>query len=133
FPDGLAAVPAWDAAAEVDVARLPVPVELPTWLRWLPRELDPSWFTRRDGVLATTEATLRTSAELADAVAFQEAAIAVGKELLTLDGDHVGRIEVLRFAAIKLWDWQRRHGGFDGSDHGFPDGGPAVPYEVGFA
>jgi hypothetical protein len=49
-----------------------------------------------------------------------------------MTGDHEARIDVLRFAAVKLWDWSRRMG-FDRPDHGLPDGGPAYPYEVGFA
>ena len=39
---------------------------------------------------------------------------------------------MLRFAAVKLWDWSRKNG-FDRPDHGVPDGSPAYPYEVGFA
>ncbi len=60
------------------------------------------------------------------------AAIRVGTDILVTTGDHEARIDVLKFAAVKLWDWSRRTG-FDRPDHGIPDGGPAYPYEVGVA
>jgi hypothetical protein len=133
FPGGVPADLPWDAAASIDGFTLPLPIETPTWLRWLPRRIDPAWFTRDSNLLATAEAGLADPGTIVEARAFMSAAIRIGKEILIADGDHGGRIELLRYAAVKLWDWQRRHGGFDGPDHGFPDGGPAFPYEVGFA
>ncbi|MDC0746643.1 cytochrome c [Polyangium mundeleinium] len=133
FPDGLPAEPAWETLASLDTSQLPSPASAPTWLRWLPRKIDSGWFTRAGGLLASTEAALADPGALSDALAFQSAAIQIGKELLIEEGDHQGRIELLRYAAVKLWAWQRAHGGYEGPDHGFPDGGPAFPYEVGFA
>lgn len=124
---------AWDVASTLDTFVLPSEVQVPSWFRWLPRTFDPAWRTREGGVLAATEQALRERGSLEDAVAFQAAAITVARDVLVLDGDHQGRVELLRYAAVKLWDWQRRRGGFDDEAHGFPDGGPAFPYEVGFA
>lgn len=122
----------WEAAGEVDTFRLPTAVAAPTWLRWLPRTLDPSWFTRVDGVLAKAEQALASDPSIDNARTFMSAAMRVGTEILVSTGDHEARIDVLRFAAVKLWDWSRRNG-FNGPDHGLPDGGPAYPYEVGLA
>lgn len=124
---------AWDAAAGLDTFHVPAFAAVPSWFRWLPRRFDRSWLTRDGGRLGDAERLLRERGSLEDAVAFQAAAMTVGRSVLVRDGDHEGRVEILRFAAVKLWDWQRRHGGFDGPDHGFPDHGPAFPYEVGFA
>jgi hypothetical protein len=123
---------AWDWAAEVDTFRLPTTAALPTWGRWLPRELPPEWFTARDGALAEAEARLASEATLESAQEFMSAALSIGRDLVLDGGDHVGKVEVMRFAAVKLWDWSRRNG-FDASDHGTPDQAPAYPYEVGFA
>lgn len=132
FPAGLPNEVPWDFATTIDTHALPLSIETPTWFRWLPREIDPAWFTRDDGLLRTTEAALANPGTIVEARAFMSAAIRIGKEILIADGDHRGRIELLRYAAVKLWDWQRRYGGFDGADHGFPDDGPPFPYEVGF-
>jgi hypothetical protein len=107
-------------------------VHAPTWLRWLPRTLDPSWFTRNDAVLAKAEQALAMEPTVENARGFMSAAMRVGTDVLVTTGDHQARIDVLRFAAVKLWDWSRRIG-FNRADHGLPDGGPAYPYEVGFA
>lgn len=140
FGDDLSDAP-WDWAAAIDTFTLPTSVELPTWFRWLPRELDDEWFERRDAALATTEAALAADPSLENAHAFMSAAVQIGKDVMVESGDHQARIDLLRFAAVKLWDWSRRHG-FYGDDHGFPDdeyadqgfrGSPAYPYEVGFA
>ncbi|WP_437900226.1 hypothetical protein [Sorangium sp. So ce124] len=133
FPGGFPEDPAWDLAASFDSSAIALPVETPSWMRWLPRRIDETWFTRDDGRLAEAQAALERDGTLEAARAFESAAVQIGKEILITTGDHAGRVELLRYAAIKLWDWQRRHGGFDGADHGFPDGGPAFPYEVGFA
>ncbi|RJS26032.1 hypothetical protein DRW03_06100 [Corallococcus sp. H22C18031201] len=122
----------WDWAASVNTYQLPTSVALPTWHRWLPRELKDDWFTRLDGILARTEAELARNPTLESAQAFMSAALLVGKDVLLRDGDYQGKVEVLRFAAVKLWDWSRRTG-FDRADHGMPDLSPAYPYEVGFA
>jgi hypothetical protein len=122
----------WESAAAVDTFRLPTAVQAPTWLRWLPRTLDPSWFTRNDAVLAKAEQALAMDPSIENARTFMSAAMRVGTDILVTTGDHQGRIDVLRFAAVKLWDWSRRNG-FNRPDHGLPDGGPAYPYEVGFA
>jgi hypothetical protein len=116
----------------VDTFLLPTTVHAPTWLRWLPRTLDPSWFTRNDAVLAKAEQALAMEPTVENARTFMSAAMRVGTDVLVTTGDHHARIDVLRFAAVKLWDWSRRIG-FDRADHGLPDGGPAYPYEVGFA
>jgi hypothetical protein len=60
------------------------------------------------------------------------AALAVGKDVLVETGDYDAKVNVLRFAAVKLWDWSRTNG-FDRADHGVPDTSPAYPYEIGFA
>jgi hypothetical protein len=122
----------WDWAAEADPFLAPASVATPTWLRWLPRELDPSWFERDDGLLGAAEQRLAEAPTLENAQTFMSAALTVGKELVAESGDYPGKIEVLRFAAVKLWDWSRKNG-FDAADHGVPDGSPAYPYEVGFA
>lgn len=133
FPSGLPSTLRWDEAASVDASSLRSATATPTWLRWLPRHIDDEWFTRQDGRLPNAKANLDALGDLASALEFQSAAISIGKEILVENGDHDGRIQLLRYAAVKLWDWRRRHGGFNGDDHGFPDGGPAFPYEVGFA
>jgi hypothetical protein len=122
----------WDSASNVDTFRVPTAVQAPTWLRWLPRTFDPGWFTRGDAVLAKAEQALANDPSVENARTFMSAAMRVGTEVLVTTGDHEARIDVLRFAAVKLWDWSRRIG-FDRPDHGLPDGGPAYPYEVGFA
>ncbi|MFC4307882.1 hypothetical protein ACFPN2_02205 [Steroidobacter flavus] len=122
----------WESAGAVDTFLLPTSVQAPTWLRWLPRTLDPTWFTRNDGVLAKAEQALASEPSIENARTFMSAAMRVGTDVLVTTGDHHARIDVLRFAAVKLWDWSRRSG-FNSPDHGLPDGGPAYPYEVGFA
>jgi hypothetical protein len=122
----------WDSASAVDTFVLPTAVQAPTWLRWLPRTLDPSWFTRNDAVLAKAEQALASDPSTENARSFMSAAMRVGTDILVTTGDHQARIDVLRFAAVKLWDWSRRRG-FGRPDHGLPDDGPAYPYEVGFA
>ncbi len=122
----------WEAAGAVDTFFIPTAVQAPTWLRWLPRKFDPSWFTRHDAVLAKAETALAADPSIENARTFMSAAMRVGTDILVTTGDHQARIDVLRFAAVKLWDWSRRRG-FDRPDHGLPDGGPAYPYEVGFA
>jgi hypothetical protein len=130
--------PSWDWAAQLDTYRLATAVQVPTWFRWLPRELLDHWFELEvsiDGVPRTLRELERTLAEQPTQEAAQQfmaAAVDVGKRLLVEEGDHAGRIELLRFAAVKLWDWSRRNG-FDADDHGLPDRAPPYPYEVGFA
>jgi hypothetical protein len=128
----LPATLAWNWAEAVDTFRQPSRVAAPTWMRWLPRELKDEWFTRKDGILATTERALADTPSLEAAQTFMSAALTVGKDILLVDGDYYGKIDVLRFAAVKLWDWSRKNG-FERQDHGVPDGSPAYPYEVGFA
>ncbi len=122
-------VVAWDWAASVDTFHVPAPIQMPTWFRWLPRELHDDWF---DDELRASEAALEADPSLENARAFMDDAVRRGKELMVLEGDHHARIDLLRFAAVKLWDWSRKQG-FDAPHHGFPDGTPAYPYEVGFA
>ncbi|NUP10953.1 MAG: hypothetical protein HOW73_33320 [Polyangiaceae bacterium] len=122
-------VVAWDWAASVDTHELAAPIQMPTWFRWLPRELHDEWF---DDELLASEAALDADPSLANARAFMDDAVRRGKELMVLEGDHHARIDLLRFAAVKLWDWSRKQG-FEEPHHGFPDGAPPYPYEVGFA
>jgi hypothetical protein len=132
---GAGAIPAdvdWDWPETVDTFTLPTPIAVPTWMRWLPRTLDDSWFIADGGMLADAERALAAEPTLEHALAFQSAAKVRAKALLVEHGDHGGRVELLRFAAVKLWDWSRRIG-FGDAHHGFPDGSPAYPYEVGFA
>jgi hypothetical protein len=130
--------PSWDWAADLDSYRLAAVVQVPTWFRWLPRQLQDHWFeieVSSDGTPRTLRELERELAEQGTQQAaqrFMAAAVDVGKRLLVEEGDHEGRIELLRFAAVKLWDWSRRNG-FDQPDHGFPDHAPPYPYEVGFA
>jgi hypothetical protein len=122
----------WNATEAVDTFHLPTRAAAPTWMRWLPRDLPDHWFTRLGGTLARAEEQLRTTPTLASAQTFMSAALAVGKNVLVETGDYDAKINVLRFAAVKLWDWSRGNG-FDRPDHGVPDQSPAYPYEVGFA
>jgi len=122
----------WDWASSVDTFRLPARAAAPSWMRWLPRQLNDDWFTRKDAILASAEQALAATPTLEAAQTFMSAALTVGKDVLLIDGDYAGKIDVLRFAAVKLWDWSRKNG-FDRPDHGVPDGSPAYPYEVGFA
>jgi hypothetical protein len=122
----------WKWAEAVDTFVAPAAINTPTWFRWLPRELLDDWFTRQGGVLASAERDLASTPSLDNARTFMSAALTVGKDVLQRDGDYQGKVEVLRFAAVKLWDWSRKNG-FERPDHGVPDGSPAYPYEVGFA
>jgi hypothetical protein len=122
----------WNFAETADTFRIPTRAAAPTWMRWLPRDLPDHWFTRLGGTLGRAEQLLRTTPTLASAQTFMSAALAVGKDVLIETGDYDAKINVLRFAAVKLWDWSRNNG-FDRPDHGVPDQGPAYPYEVGFA
>jgi hypothetical protein len=111
---------------------------VPTWFRWLPRELKDPWFE----IEVSVQGTRRTLAEVERALAeqgtheaaeqFMAVAVSAGERLLVEQGDHRGRIELLRFAAVKLWDWSRQND-FDAPEHGFPGRAPPYPYEVGFA
>ena len=111
----------------VDTFRAATPVPLPTWFRWLPRALDPAWF---DEELLACEQALLAEPKLENAKSFAASAVRRGKELMILEGDHDARVDLLRFAAVKLWDVSRRFG-FEQDHHGFPEGMPAYPYEVG--
>jgi hypothetical protein len=130
--------PSWDWAQSVDTYRLAAALQMPTWFRWLPRELRDHWLELEVSVegaprtLRELERALAEQGTQAAADRFMTAAVDAGKRLLVEEGDHAGRIELLRFAAVKLWDWSRRNG-FDAPDHGFPDRAPPYPYEVGFA
>jgi hypothetical protein len=132
---GGAALPAtlpWNWAETVDTFRQQTQAAAPTWMRWLPRDLKEEWFTRKDGILAAAEQALADTPTLEAAQTFMSAALTVGKDILLVEGDYAAKVDVLRFAAVKLWDWSRKNG-FDRPDHGLPDGSPAYPYEVGFA
>jgi hypothetical protein len=131
----------WEWAAGVDAFLVPTTIQLPTWFRWLPRTLDDAWFMMEGGALAAAEESLEADPTLESAHAFMQVAVDLGKQLMIRYGDHRARIELLRFAAVKLWDWSRRQG-FYQPHHGFPDdaygdqghwGSPPYPYEVGFA
>jgi hypothetical protein len=129
---------AWDWAAAVDTYRLAATVAVPTWFRWLPRELADHWFELEVSVQGTRRTLRDVERALAEhgtqqaAEQFMAVAVSAGERLLVEENDHRGRIELLRFAAVKLWDWSRRND-FDAKEHGFPDRAPAYPYEVGFA
>jgi hypothetical protein len=127
----LPAALAWDWADAVDTYLQPINVATPTWMRWLPRQLEQDWFEREGGLLASAERNLAEQGSLESAQTFMSAALTVGKGLVAESGDYAAKIDVLRFAAVKLWDWSRQNG-FDNPDHGMPDGSPAYPYEVGF-
>lgn len=122
----------WTWAADVDTHDLPAALLLPTWFRWLPRQIDPTWFTRDDGELAAAEAALIADPSLANAQRFEAVAVAMGKRIMVLEHSHERRVDLLRFAAVRLWNWSRLQG-FDEPHHGLPDGTPAYPYEIGFA
>lgn len=128
----LTAPVAWDWASTVDTYALPAALPFPTWFRWLPREIDPTWFTRNDGEFAAAELALRTEPTLANAQRFEALAVAMGKRIMVFEHSHEKRVELLRYAAVRLWNWSRGQG-FDDPDHGLPDGTPAYPYEIGFA
>ena len=101
----------------MDTFLLPTRAAAPTWMRWLPRQLPDDWFTRKDGVLAAAEQALAEAPSLETAQTFMSAALTVGKDVLLLDGDYAAKVDVLRFAAVKLWDWSRQNG--------FERGGPS--------
>src|SRR5690606_2476232 len=82
--------------------------------------------------LRALEERLASEPSLENAQRYMAHAVDLGSTVLAETGDHVTRIELLRLAAVKLWDWSRKLG-FDAPPHGFPDGAPAYPYEVGFA
>jgi mono/diheme cytochrome c family protein len=128
----LETVPAWDWANAIDTYRIEAPIQLPPWFRWLPRDVKPEWFTAHDGQLAAAEKALIEDPTLEHAQQFEAVAVSLGKEIMVLDHDHDQRIQLMRFAAVRLWDWSRKQG-FDEPHHGFPDGAPAYPYEIGFA
>jgi hypothetical protein len=122
----------WNFAENADPFRLPTRAAAPTWMRWLPRDLPDLWFARLGGALPRAEQVLQTTPTLSSAQSFMSAALAVAKDVLIETGDYDAKINILRFAAVKLWDWSRKNG-FAASDHGVPDQSPAYPYEVGFA
>lgn len=126
----------WDYAAAIDLYRLPAPVQAPPWFRWLPREMPDSYLdwpvgTQRDTVRLAMRA-LRDSPTNENAWRLMSTAVGVGREIFAIEGDAVGRADVLRLAAVKLFEWSRQQD-FDGPMHGFPDRTPPYPYEIGFA
>jgi hypothetical protein len=126
------AAPAWGWASEIDTFRLETPVQLPTWFRWLPRELRPDWFTANDGALSKAEKALADDPTVENAQAFSTIAVNLGKDIWISQHDWQQRVDLMRFAAMRLWDFSRKQG-FDEPHHGFPAGTPAYPYEIGFA
>jgi hypothetical protein len=133
--EGLPDDVAWDWAASLDTFELPAPLPLLTWHRFLPRTLDPSWFEAETAALAEAEQALADEGSFDAAEQFLAAAVTIGREIFTT-GNNPSRIDLLRYAAVKLWDWSRQRG-FDEAHHGFVDAPPrfAPPYlyEVGFA
>lgn len=123
---------AWDYSEQFDLYRLPIPIELPNWFRWLPRKIDEQWFLMRDGALQIALDDFRARPTDETAQSFMNEAVETGKQLLSTAEDHDGRIELLRFAAVKLWEHSRARG-FDAEDYGFASLGPHYPYEIGFA
>jgi hypothetical protein len=141
-PGGLPEEIPWDWAASVDTFLLPAPVQVPTWFRWLPRELKDEWldYSVRVGGSDITPRqawqALQSEGSHENAVQFMDTAFAAGRRLVGFDGNYTGRLELLRFAAVKLWGWSLERG-FEDDDHGMPDAveriAPSYPYEVGFA
>ena len=143
--EGIPSEIAWDFAKDIDFYALPAPLQVPSWFRWLPRELETSWITRpvrAEGETTTVQdaaKALHDSPSYANAWRLNSAAFATSRELRA-EAEHFASIQVIRFAAVKLWEWSRLQG-FDRDHHGFPDEetdeaanfAPAYPYEVGFA
>jgi hypothetical protein len=133
---GIADELAWDFAASIDLYRLPAPVQAPPWFRWLPRDLPDVYLDwevggDRDTVRAAMTA-LRDEPTNENAWHLMSTAVAAGREIFALESDPVGRADLLRLAAVKLFEWSRQQD-FDGPMHGFPDRTPPYPYEIGFA
>jgi hypothetical protein len=119
-------------------------VQVPAWFQWLPRSINPVWFEiplDGDGnTLRDAEVALFESGTLEDAQRFMAFAVALGNKILagadpelSPGSDHVQRIQLLRFAAVRLWEWSRAQDDFADPERGFPAGTPPYPYEVGFA
>lgn len=124
--------PAWGWASAIDTYRLEAPIQMPTWFRWLPRAFNPDWLTANDGALAKADKALAEDPTAANAQAFSTIAVNLGKDIWIKQHDYQQRVDLMRFAAVRLWDFSRKQG-FDEPHHGFPAGTPAYPYEVGFA
>ena len=148
-PGGWTALPddipwTWVDDEGLDPYLLPAPVQVPAWFQWLPRSINPVWFEiplDGDGnTLRDAELGLRENGTLEDAQRFMAFAVALGNRILaggdpelSEGSDHVQRIQLLRFAAVRLWEWSRAQDDFADPDRGFPADTPPYPYEVGFA
>jgi hypothetical protein len=133
----------WPQQADIDLYTLPAPVQLPAWFQWLPRDVDEAWFEVElddaGSTLGAAEQALLDEPTVENAQRFMSLAIEVGARLIAggdpelgSGSDHYARIQLLRLVAVKLWEWSRRQDDFESTDHGFPQGTPAYPYEVGF-
>ena len=133
--EGLGDDIAWEWAERVDTFTLPSPVQAPSWFRWLPRFLDEAWLDRDDAgdgeTVRTRLAALNEEPTLENAQTFMSTVVALGRALFA-EGSPEDRIDLYRYGAVKLWEWSRLQG-YDQPFHGFPNGTPAYPYEVGFA
>jgi hypothetical protein len=148
-PGGWESLPsevAWTWALDegIDPYRLPAPVQVPAWFQWLPRSINPVWFEiplDGDGsTLRDAELALVTDGSVESAQRFMAFAVALGNRILagsdpklSRPSDHGQRIQLLRFAAVRLWEWSRAQDDFADPERGFPIGTPPYPYEVGFA
>ncbi len=140
LPGALPSAIEWDHAAEFDPYRVPSTFQATTWNRWLPRQIDFDWFDRAGGTLDAAIGAYDDDPTIDTAHALLEAAVTVGAQL-GAEGEHQSRIDLMRWASVKLWDWSRTQSFYE-PHHGFPDepwgsfgevGSPAYMSEVGFA
>lgn len=138
--DTLPAKIEWDHAAGLDPYRVPSSLQAPTWNHWLPHQVDFGWFDRLNGMLDAAIGAYDEDPSIDTAHALLAAAVSVGNEL-EIEGEHEARIDLMRWCAVKLWDWSRTQSFYE-THHGFPDdpwgdigavGSPAYMTEVGFA
>lgn len=129
----------WDHAAGIDPYSMPATFQATVWNRWLPRQIDNDWFDRSNGLLDQAIGAYEDDPTIETAHALLDASIAVGFELAS-DDEHESRINLMRWTAVKLWDWSRQQSFYE-DHHGFPDemwgidnvGSPPYMAEVGFA
>lgn len=130
----------WDHARGLDPYRVPSTFQAVSWNRWLPRQIDFGWFDRSNGLLDAAIGAYDEDPTIDTAHQLLDAAVTVGYQLAAED-EQESRVDLMRWTAVKLWDWSRAQSFYE-SHHGFPDdpwgefddvGSPAYMTEVGFA
>ena len=130
----------WDHAAGYDPYLTPSTIWTPTWNRWLPRSFSNDWFGRAGNALDSAIGAYEEDPNIDTAHDLLTAAVAVANEL-SIEGLHAEQVDVMKWVAVKLWDWSRQQSFYE-DHHGFPDepwgmlddvGSPDYIGEVGFA